>query len=757
MRIAVYYNLPPGGAKRILFEQVKLLSKKHEIDVYTLSTFDDDFLSLKKYSKNYYLYKFKLDSKLPVFLSRLEKDHKNFFELKRLNRKIAGDIDSRRYDVAFIHMDVFTEAPFVLRFLKTPKAYFCEELLRITYERNLDIDKDLFILNKLYEKLTRKIRKQIDKKNAISADLIMTTSNFMKSKITRAYGKKAIVCYPGVDTNNFKKIKIKKKNKLLFLGNKEKIDGYDLILSALKTIPKNIRPKLHVLEFSKKGPKIQNDKKLAKEYSSSFLTLCLDYAEPFGLKVLESLACGTPVIAVNDGGYKETLIDNKTGYLIKRNPKELSERIIHLLRDKNKYNCFSRNGIKYVKDVWNWDKGTELIEVELSKIVKENNKIIISGLDSGGYGGSEIFLTQLSKSLVYKNSEVNIFVVNKKLFEKILIRNNLSYTSISFRMDILGYFKGLIKFIFLFPLSFVINYKNLSKLKKEGYSRILIPGFSDKITLSFTAKLLGIKTVWIEYAPLDEAFKRNFGIPKLFYLLSTRFCDKYIIPTQYTKSRILKIIPSLKNKIEIIPCGLEILTLETINSYKKYRREVRKELGVKKNEKVLGLISRIELGKGQDTLIKATKLLKNKFDNLKIIIIGEGDTDPLKKLIKNENLSDDVILLGFKKDIYKYLASFDIFVFPTRWKWEGFGLVNLEAMLFGLPVITSNTGPVPEVIKDAAILIKPNEKELAKSVERLLDNRKLMKKLSKNGYLFVKNNYDINIIAEKYLKVFRNI
>jgi len=757
MRIAVYYNLPPGGAKRILFEQVKLLSKKHEIDVYTLSTFEDDFLSLKKYSKNYYLYKFKLNSKLPVFLSRLEKDYKNFFELKRLNRKIAEDIDSRKYDVAFIHTDVFTEAPFLLRFLKTPKAYFCEELLRIVYERNLDIDKDLFILNKLYERLTRKIRKQIDRKNAISADLIMTTSNFMKSKIARAYGKNAIVCYPGVDTNNFKKIIIDKENKLLFLGNKEKIDGYNLILSALKRIPKDIRPKLHVLEFSKKGPKIQNDKKLAKEYSSSFLTLCLDYEEPFGLKVLESLACGTPVIAVNDGGYKETLINNKTGYLIKRNPKELSEKIIHLLKDKNKYNCFSRNGIKYVKDVWNWDKGINVIVEELIKLLEKDRKILISELDSGGLGGSETFLTYLLISLKRKGNSVGFLASKYSKFKTALIKEKYIFDLVPFRMDILGHFKGLLKFIFLFPLSFVINYKNLSKLKIEGYSGILIPGFSDKITLSFAAKLLGIKCVWIEYAPLDEAFKRNFGIPKLFYLLSTRFCDKYIIPTQYTKSRILKIIPSLKNKIEIIPCGLEILTLETINSYKKYRREVRKELGVKKNEKVLGLISRIELGKGQDTLIKAAKLLKNKFDNLKIIIIGEGDTDPLIKLIKNENLSDDVILLGFKKDIYKYLASFDIFVFPTRWKWEGFGLVNLEAMLFGLPVITSNTGPVPEVIKDAAILIEPNEKELARSVERLLDNRNLMKKLSKNGYLFVKNNYDINIIAEKYLKVFRNI
>jgi len=49
MKIAVYYNLPPGGAKRILYEQIKKLSKKHHIDAYTLSSFDEKFLSIKAF------------------------------------------------------------------------------------------------------------------------------------------------------------------------------------------------------------------------------------------------------------------------------------------------------------------------------------------------------------------------------------------------------------------------------------------------------------------------------------------------------------------------------------------------------------------------------------------------------------------------------------------------------------------------------------------------------------------------------------
>jgi len=385
MKIAVYYNLPPGGAKRILYEQIKKLSKKHHIDAYTLSSFDEKFLSIKAFCKGFFKYNFNLKSDLPIFLSRLEKDYKNFINLRKLHKKIANDINEKGYDLVFVHTDVLTEAPFILRYIKSPSVYYCEELLRIVYEKELDVDSELFFINKYYEKFTRIIRKKIDKKNAKSADLILTSSNFIRNKIKKAYGKNAVVCYPGVDSKFFKKADVPKENKVLFLGTKSKIDGYDLLKQALTKIPVDIRPSLEILEFSQKGPKIQNDKELIKEYSSSFLTLCLDIAEPFGLKVLESLACGTPVIAVNEGGYKETVKNGSTGYLIKRDPTILANKILFLLRNKGKYKYLSKNGIQDVQKNWKWEKGIEVIEEEFKNLLKEeslNEKILISGLDS---------------------------------------------------------------------------------------------------------------------------------------------------------------------------------------------------------------------------------------------------------------------------------------------------------------------------------------------------------------------------------------
>ncbi len=336
MKIAVFYHLPPGGAKRIIYEQVKALSKNHRIDVYTLNTFPDKYLNINKFAYQVFIYKFKIGSKLPSILARLEMDYQNFIQLYFLHKKIATDIDSRKYDLVYVSTDVYTETPFILRFLKTPLVYYCMELLRIAYEKELDISGQLPLFNKIYENITRKIRKEIDKRNAQSASIIIAPSKFTQSNIKKAYGKKAILCYPGVDVDNFYSTKVKKENKILFIGNKDIIDAYDLVKKAVDQINISIRPIINVLSFSRTGPKIQNHKKLIDEYSSSLALVCADHSESFGLKVLESMACETPVLGVNEGGYKETIKDGQTGYLYNRDDMELSQKIVYLIKHPQK-------------------------------------------------------------------------------------------------------------------------------------------------------------------------------------------------------------------------------------------------------------------------------------------------------------------------------------------------------------------------------------------------------------------------------------
>jgi len=350
MKIAFFHNLPTGGAKRVVYEEIKRLSKKHTVDLYTIHSFENDFLDFSKLSYKEYVYDFSLESPMPNSLKRLIRDFKTFVLLPELHKKIAYDIDKKKYDVVIVHPDRFTQAPYLLKYLRTKSIYFCEELLRMAYEPYFSIS-DLPTTNYLYELSNRKIRKYIDKSNARSASVILANSNFTKEKAEKAYQREVFTCYLGVDTNAFKPSK-EKKEFLLFIGNPDKVTGLDL-LDLLRMRYKDIGKRIKIIDFSKE--KALSDRELAIYYSKSFATLCLSFEEPFGLTPLESMSTETPVIAVDEGGYKESIINNKTGFLLQRNTKEIYEKIIYLIRHPDRRMAMGKNGRIFVKEQWTWE------------------------------------------------------------------------------------------------------------------------------------------------------------------------------------------------------------------------------------------------------------------------------------------------------------------------------------------------------------------------------------------------------------------
>lgn len=368
MNIAIFHNLPPGGAKRTLNEQIIGLSKNNKIDIYKIDPSIDK--KLKRYVNKIYKYEFSLDSKLPGIFNRLEKDFNNFIKLRLLHKIIAKDIDQKKYDVVLVHTDKYTESPCILRYLKTASVYHCHELLRIAYEKELEFKENVPIYKKYYENLTRKIRKEIDKKNAQGASKIITSSKYIQRKVKLAYKRNAILCYPGVDCKVFKPYLKAKFNKILFVGGKGKLKGFSLAKKSLGLLKPEIRPNLVILGFAPNEKLIKNDSKLAECYSKSLMTLCTSYNEPLGLVALESMACGTPVLAVNEGGYKETIINAKTGYLLERNPKEFSNKIEFLIKNPKVLQEMSEYARDYIVKNWQWKNHIKKVEKVLAKAIK---------------------------------------------------------------------------------------------------------------------------------------------------------------------------------------------------------------------------------------------------------------------------------------------------------------------------------------------------------------------------------------------------
>lgn len=249
------------------------------------------------------------------------------------------------------------------------------------------------------------------------------------------------------------------------------------------------------------------------------------------------------------------------------------------------------------------------------------------------------------------------------------------------------------------------------------------------------------------------------GFKNAFKKYGLKTVSKIITVSLENQKLLKKLFPEHKEKIEVIQNGIDtdFWQSQVLKFTENDRHEIKTEI-FHANEDTLIIISVAELHerKGLKYLIKAVSEVKEKYPNIKLVIVGEGpDRKNLENLIKDLKLENHVILLGRKKEVPKLLKSSNIFVLPSRR--EAFGLVNLEAMITPLPIIASAVGGIPEIIKDGetGILVKPeDEKELAQALETLIADSSLREKMANNGFLRVKKNFSAQKMAQEYEKLY---
>ncbi len=171
------------------------------------------------------------------------------------------------------------------------------------------------------------------------------------------------------------------------------------------------------------------------------------------------------------------------------------------------------------------------------------------------------------------------------------------------------------------------------------------------------------------------------------------------------------------------------------------------------NIPIIGVIARLEKTKGIDSFINSLYLLKSQNILFKAKIAGDGpERDNIKSLISKLGLDNEVELMGWteKKDFY---YNVDIVCLPSRV--EPFGLVILEAFMYGKPLITSNaTGPM-EIItdkKDALVFKIEDYEELASNIIAIINDKNLTKKLIKNGSKTLEL-YEVRNISKRLIGV----
>lgn len=241
--------------------------------------------------------------------------------------------------------------------------------------------------------------------------------------------------------------------------------------------------------------------------------------------------------------------------------------------------------------------------------------------------------------------------------------------------------------------------------------------------------------------------KRNIIIT-LYFEIMYRLCailsDKIITVSNYSKDEIVKHLPCQNDKIQVV-----------YNSY--MPKLIKYEKPINKVPQLLFVGSNFE-HKNIHVVIEAIKLLKEKNIIVNFNIAGGKYkyTEYLELLIKQYKLENQIKILGKVSDIElsKLYSNTDIYVFPSLI--EGFGIPLLEAMDYGIPLISSNTTVMPEIIGNAGILIEPTPRNFKESIEILLNNRQMQNDLRQNGFIRIKS-FSQNIFNNNFQKIYGSI
>ncbi len=316
MKIAIFHNLENGGALNSIIFPIKFLKKNNEIDIYG---FQENIP--KKIINNFYLYKIKKEKNIFKELFLILSD------LKKINQKIAEDINKKNYDLILVFPCLLTQSPYVLRFLKNKNKviYFFTEPKREFYEPT---SFDYWNPKRILTRIIRLPIKYIDWKNCRCAKHIISNSRFTAKKLRKIYNKKSTIIYPGLKPIIPKNISIKNNKKVLSVGQLSKIKGHDYSINQLSGISNNLTilgrevpetKKIYKLAKKKKVflnlIQTENDKTKDDLYKYYSIYLANNSYEPFGITTLEATSNNCLVLGKEEGGTPEIIQNGVNGYL----------------------------------------------------------------------------------------------------------------------------------------------------------------------------------------------------------------------------------------------------------------------------------------------------------------------------------------------------------------------------------------------------------------------------------------------------------
>jgi glycosyltransferase involved in cell wall biosynthesis len=365
----VVHHLPTGGALRVMAEWLAR-TQAREVTIYTRDSRVHAFVELPTGTQVLERSLREGDGVLNETARLLRSPH--------AGRRLAGEIDAAGYDVVFCFASRLTQAIDVLPYLRTPHLYYAPEPLRSAYEpcapaRPASGPRDR-AAGIVLDSIERR-RRRLDRRYIRAARAIVTHSRFTHETLRDIYDVDSEVVPLGVDAEAFTPGSVGRERSVLSVGALHPLKGHDQVIEALASMP---APRPPLVVVGDRGDHEQALRELAASrgveltvhsqlpfaqvvglYQRAGVTACAQIREPFGLVPLEAMACATPVVAVAEGGFRETIRDGETGLLVRRDAGALGTAIARVLDDGALAARLGREGRAEVERGWTWIRTAE--------------------------------------------------------------------------------------------------------------------------------------------------------------------------------------------------------------------------------------------------------------------------------------------------------------------------------------------------------------------------------------------------------------
>ena len=330
----------------------------------------------------------------------------------------------------------------------------------------------------------------------------------------------------------------------------------------------------------------------------------------------------------------------------------------------------------------------------------------------------------------------------------------------------------------------IFRYKSVNLTKKVKYPLAIPLSFSaKKVITEFNPDIIHIHHPFL-LSSIAMMYGKKLGVPKIL-TIHTQY-EQYAhyiapFPSKITQEAIKMIVSnfaaktdcittpseSMKgllgeygiiNRIEVVPNAVKIELFRKKNDAKCF--EIMKKYHLNEDEKIILFVGRIASEKSIDKIIKALAIIKKRgIEKVKLLIVGDGrKLDELKSLAATLGIKDEVIFTGAVnyQEIQNYYKVAYLFTIASTT--ETFGIVTVEALASGLPVLAVRAPGAVDILTDGidGKLVDDDIEQIALALEEMIKKPELRDKLSV-GAIKTSNKYSTDVISEKMLNLYHEI